>query len=83
MLHARGLAETTRIRRLGVVRALLRLRAADVRPFIDQHETNGDSIFFCHGVLPHGSSLAWPIGTFGQAQSRTESTPCLHCRARK
>jgi site-specific recombinase XerD len=29
MVHARGLAETTRIRRLGVVRALLRLRAPD------------------------------------------------------
>lgn len=29
MVHARGLAETTRIRRLGVVRALLRFRAAD------------------------------------------------------
>ena len=29
MVHARGLAATTRIRRLGVVRALLRFRAAD------------------------------------------------------
>lgn len=29
MVHARGLTETTRIRRLGVVRALQRLRAAD------------------------------------------------------
>lgn len=29
MVHARGLAETTRIRRLGVVRALLRFRATD------------------------------------------------------
>jgi site-specific recombinase XerD len=29
MVHARGLAENTRIRRLGVVRALLRFRAAD------------------------------------------------------
>lgn len=29
MMHARGLAETTRIRRLGVVQALLRFRAVD------------------------------------------------------
>ena len=29
MVHARGLAENTRIRRLGVIRALLRFRAAD------------------------------------------------------